>query len=98
MEQDAAVKLAEIDARCKSNSHRIESLERDHESLKSLTTSVAVMAEKIGTVESNVNDIKESVDILKAVPGKKWESIAEKVLWLVIGGIVAAALAQIGLN
>lgn len=98
MEQDTAVKLAELDARSKSNTHRIDALERDQESLKSLTTSVAVMAEKIGTVETNVSDIKQSVDALKAAPGKKWESFAEKVLWLVIGGIIAAALANIGIT
>ena len=35
--------------------------------------------------------------ILEAKPGKRWESIVEKLIWLVVGGVIAAALAQAGI-
>ena len=43
------------------------------------------------------DEIKASVKILEAKPGKRWESSVEKLIWLVVGGVIAAALAQAGI-
>ena len=85
---DNAVKLAEVDQRARSNTRRIEKLEEVQDEIRSLATS---------TVESHVDEIKASVKILEAKPGKRWESIVEKLIWLVVGGVIAAALAQAGI-
>ena len=91
---DNAVKLAEVDQRARSNTRRIEKLEEVQDEIRSLATSTAVMAQRLGEVESHV---KASVKILEAKPGKRWESIVEKLIWLVVGGVIAAALAQAGI-
>ena len=73
---DNAVKLAEVDQRARSNTRRIEKLEEVQDEIRSLATSTAVMAQRLGEVESHVDEIKASVKILEAKPGKRWESIA----------------------
>ena len=55
------------------------------------------MAQRLGEVENHVDEIKASVKTLEAKPGKRWESIVEKLIWLVVGGVIAAALAQAGI-
>ena len=89
---DNAVKLAEVDQRARSNTRRIEKLEEVQDEIRSLATSTA-----LGEVENHVDEIKASVKTLEAKPGKRWESIVEKLIWLVVGGVIAAALAQAGI-
>ena len=94
---DNAVKLAEVEQRARSNTRRIEKLEEVQNEIKALATSTAVMAERLGEVEDHVDEIKASVKTLEAKPGKRWENIVEKLIGLIVGGIVAAALGQTGL-
>lgn len=55
------------------------------------------MAQRLGEVENHVDEIKASVKILEAKPGNRWERFVEKLIWLVVGGVIAAALAQAGI-
>ena len=64
--------VASIEARCKSNTHRIDDLEADNKALHQLATSVEVLATKQETIEANVSEIKDDVKSLKAIPGGKW--------------------------
>lgn len=45
-EYEFAERLAEVEQRSKSNTHRIESVEKSQEALNQIATSVAVMAEQ----------------------------------------------------
>lgn len=75
MDDGIQAKLAEIEARSKSNTHRINDLEEDNRALHTLATSVEVLATKQDTIESTVQEIKTDVKALKAVPGrsgKRW--------------------------
>ena len=73
MDDGIQAQVAAIDARCKSNTHRINDLEADNKALHQLATSVEVLATKQETIESNVNEIKNDVKALKALPGSRWE-------------------------
>ena len=90
--------VASIDARCKSNTHRIDDLEEDNRALHTLATSVEVLATKQETIESNVQEIKTDVKELKAVPGSKWEALVKTILTALSGGLVAYALFRLGLS
>lgn len=94
---DSAVKLAEIDQRARSNTRRIEKLEEVQDEIRSLATSTAVMAQRLGEVENHVDEIKTSVKTLEDKPGNRWEKFVEKLIWLIVGGVIAAALAQAGI-
>lgn len=94
---DNAVKLAEVDQRARSNTRRIEKLEEVQDEIRSLATSTAVMAQRLGEVENHVDEIKTSVKTLEDKPGNRWEKFVEKLIWLIVGGVIAAALTQAGI-
>lgn len=95
--EDLAVKAADVEARCKSNTHRLDSLEKNQTALNELTTSVKVLATKQGNMEADVTEIKTGLKTLTDKPGKRWESIVDKAIWLVAGALIAFVLAQLGL-
>ena len=98
MDDGIQAKIAEIEARSKSNTHRINDLEEDNRALHTLATAVEVLATKQETIEANVSEIKEDVKSLKAIPGGKWEALVKTILTALAGGLVAYALFRLGLS
>ena len=94
---DVQAKIAEIEARSKSNTHRIDDLEADNKALHQLATSVEVLATKQEAIEANVSEIKDDVKSLKAIPGGKWETLVKAVLTAIVGALVGFALAHAGI-
>lgn len=90
--------VAEINARCKSNTHRIDDLEADNKALHQLATSVEVLATKQEAIEENVNEIKADVKSLKALPASRWEGLIKAVVTAIVAGLVGYALAQAGIG
>ena len=97
MEDVIQAKIAEIDARSKSNTHRIDDLEADNKALHQLATSVEVLATKQEAIEANVSEIKDDVKSLKAIPGGKWEALVKAVVTAIVGALVGFALAHAGI-
>lgn len=89
--------VASIEARCKSNTHRIDDLEADNKALHQLATSVEVLATKQETIEANVSEIKDDVKSLKAIPGGKWEALVKAVVTAIVGAMIGFALAHAGI-
>mgnify|MGYP000010139270 FL=1 len=98
MDDGIQAQIASIEARCKSNTHRIDEIEADNKALHQLATSVEVLATKQETIEANVTEIKDDVKSLKALPGSRWEAILKAALTAVIAGLVGFALARMGLG
>ena len=48
-------------------------------------------------MESDVKEIKADVKSLNAKPGKRWDSIVDKVIWAVLAAVIAFILGRIGL-
>lgn len=97
-EQDIAVKLAEVDQRSRSNTHRLEQVEKKLEDNEQLLTNVALIAQKQNTLESDVQEIKTDVKMLTAKPGKRWESVVEKIILAIVAAGVTYLLAYVGLS
>ena len=99
MNQDEmAVKLAEVDARSKSNTHRIDALEKSTEALNKLATAVEVMATRQESMAETLERLDGKVEIMEQKPAKRWEGLAEKALWAVCAAVIAFLLAKIGLQ
>ena len=98
MDDGIQAKIAEIEARSKSNTHRIDDLEADNKALHQLATSVEVLATKQEAIEANVSEIKDDEKSLKAIPGGKWEALVKTILTALAGGLVAYALFRLGLS
>ena len=110
---DLAVRLQEVDSRCKSNEHRlddhdeaIKEMRDDQKALIKLTNSVENMAnsmldvnKKVDVISDKQDKLNEKVTVLENRPAqetkKRWDSIAEKLIWLFVAGIAGFILAQI---
>ena len=95
--EQLALKLQETTDRSVRNEGRIKKLEGEHETLQQLATSVAVMAEQMKTMNSNVNSLACKVEHLEEKPGKRWDAIVDKVIWAALAAVIAFVLGRIGL-
>lgn len=91
------VKVAEIDQRSKSNTHRLDDLEGKYDVLNRLATAVEVLATKQDSMEKSINALTGKVDTLENIPRKRWEGMVEKIIYLIVAGVVGFMLARAGL-
>lgn len=94
---EMAAALAAVEQRAKSNSHRLDALEKQTQAVSELATSVAVMAEKVEITGDKVDGLCTDVQELKAKPGKRWEQIVTTVLAVIVSAVIGYFLARIGL-
>ena len=98
-EDQVTAKLTELEARAKSNSHRLEHIEQEQTSLRELVQAVAVMTETQKRLTEDLGEIKADVQELKTVPVKRWEQVVDKLVFGVLGSgigvIMATVLGQI---
>ena len=97
-EQEVSVRLTENDERLYACAKRLEAVERRQDALDKLVTAVEVLAVRQESVEGNVKEIRNAVQSITEKPGKRWESIVEKIIWSVAGAIIAFVLARIGIG
>lgn len=86
----------EANDRSKSNTHRIDRLEERQDNLDKLVTSVSVMAEKQDRMETDIGEIKTDVRTMAQKPAKRWESVVDKVLMVLVGAIATYAALKLG--
>lgn len=98
MNEDQLKTLVECEQRSKSNTKRIDRLEENYDALNKLTTSVEVMATKMDTMSQSLDQVNARLSEQESKPGKRWEAVVEKVIFLVIGAVVAYIFARIGLS
>lgn len=89
--------LTHIADRSKSNTHRIDDLERRQSELEDLVATVRVLANRLETVESDAREIKQDVKSLKLIPAKRWESVVEKIIMVGVGAIISMVLMKAGI-
>ena len=77
--EEMTERLVEVEQRSKSNTHRLDAVEKNQEALNSIATSVAVMAEQQKNISDKVDTIDAKVDTLEGKPGKRWEELTREV-------------------
>jgi predicted nucleic acid-binding Zn-ribbon protein len=97
MEINIEHRLTEVEARSKSNTHRLEAVEKRQNDLDKLANSVSLLAEREERVESDVKEIKCDVKTLAEKPGKRYDSLVDKVVWAVLAAVIAFFLGRVGL-
>lgn len=97
-ETEIAGRLSAVEQRSKSNSHRLDELKKQTEAVNALATSVAVMAERVEITGNKVDGLCTDVQELKSEPGKRWKSLVEKVIYIVVAAVVGFILSRLGLG
>ena len=81
----------------KSNKRRIDNLEEEQKELRSLTQAVGQMVVEQKNIRNDLTEMKSDVKQIKEKPAKRWDSAIDKILTLIITGVVVYILTQIGL-
>ena len=90
-------RLTAVEERSKSNTHRLEDVERRQDMLDELVGTVKVLAVREESVENDVKESKSDVKSLTQKPAQRWDNLVDKIIMLVAAAIVGALLAKIGL-
>ena len=86
---DLAIKLQETIDRSLRNESRIEKLETDQKALSELALSVQELATNQVNMKDDLTQIKKDVRSLITLPTKRWNSVVDKVITLIVGAFVA---------
>lgn len=89
-------RLTEVEGRSKSNAHRLDEVEKRQDNLDELVSTVKVLAVREENVETDVKEIKNDVKSLTSKPGKRWDSLMDKIIITIAAAIIGFILAQIG--
>lgn len=98
MEQELEHRLCRAEERAKSNSHRLDDVERRQGQLEELVTSVSLIAQRQDTMEKDVSEMKEDVKTLIDKPGQRWESVVEKAIAAAVGALIAYLAVSLGMG
>ena len=96
-EKDIEHRLTEVEERSKSNSHRLDDMEKRQDDLDELVSVVKVLAVREENVENDVKEIKSDVKSLTSKPAKRWDSLVNQLITIVVAAIAGFILAKIGL-
>ena len=88
-------RLTSVEDKAKSNTRRIEDLERRQDNLDELVISVKALAVREDTVEKDVKEIKTEVKELAGKPGKRWEAFWNNALLTAASALIGFILAKI---
>ena len=97
MDLDHERRLTEVEERAKSNSHRIDDVERRQDNLDELVGTVKVLAVRERQVEIDVKEIKSDVKTLASKPAQRWELLVTQVLTLLVAAVIGFVLARLGI-
>lgn len=90
-------RLTEVEERTKSNSHRIDDLEKRQDNLDELVGTVKVLAVREENVETDVKEIKNDVKSLTNKSGQRWDGLVDKIIMTIVAAIVGFFLAKFGM-
>ena len=97
MEVKIEHRLTAVEDRAKSNSLRLDDVEKRQDNLEKLTSTVEVLAVREKNVEADVKEIKTDVKNLSEKPAKRWDNLVDKIIWAVAAALLTYALSKIGL-
>jgi hypothetical protein len=97
-EVEFAQKLAEVDARAKSNTKRLDKVEALTEVVHELATTMKLMAEKQERTAKTVERLDKKLSAIEQEPAKRWKAVVEKIIMTVVAALVGFALAKLGIS
>lgn len=89
-------RLTAVEDRSKSNQYRLGELEKRQDNLDELVGTVKVLAVREEQVENDVKEIKSDVKSLTEIPAKRWESLVEKAILVIVGAVLGFILNHVG--
>lgn len=98
MDLEHEKRLTAVEDRAKSNSRRLDDMEKRQDNLDELVGTVKVLAVREENVENDVKEIKNDVKSLTNKPAQKWDAFVDKVFFTIVGAVVGFILFKLGIG
>ena len=95
MEKEYAERLAKVEQRAASNTHRLDDLEEQTKLMHDMNKNIALIARDTKDTKEDVKGLKYDVEEIKSKPNKLLDSLTDKSLGYIITAILAATMALI---
>lgn len=93
-------RLTEVEARSKSNTHRIDKLERVTEEIHTMSNTMIQLVEEVkhtnetvSSLDQKVDKMDSRVDDMERAPGKEWSNAKRTVFNTVVGAVIGFLIA-----
>ena len=96
MEREFEHRLTEVEDRSKSNTIRLDEVEKRQDNLDKLVGTVGVLADREKRVEDDVKEIKTDVKAIANKSGKRWDNLVNQIITILVAAIAGFILAKIG--
>ena len=87
--------VVEVEQRSKSNTHRLDKLEKRVDEQEKLVTAICNLQKDMEYTKSDVSEIKTNVDTLLNKPAKRWDSVVAAIITALISVLVGAVLGRL---
>lgn len=98
MDKKDVEKITEIDSRSKSNTKRIDNIEKKVDELSDVYVALTKVNDKVDNIDNDVKEIKQDMKDIKDKPGKRMDQIVGYILSAIIGGLIGYVLLKLGLK
>lgn len=99
MDKEEIERLTKVEERSKSNSHRLDKLEPIVDEIHTMSKTMVQLVGEVKHTNDNVIKLDEKldkmdarVDQMESLPGKKWNSMQEKISGTIISALFGAAV------
>lgn len=93
-------RLTEVEARAKSNTHRIDKLEKVTEEIHTMSNTMIQLVEEVkhtnetvSSLDQKVEKMDSRVDDMERAPGKEWSNAKRTVFNTVVGAVIGFLIA-----
>ena len=96
--EELALKVQRVDDRSKSNTHRLDEVEKKLADNDEMLASIARLDQRQKDMDTDVKEIKADVKVLAGKPAKRWESVVDKAILAAVTALVGYIVIKLGLG
>lgn len=97
MTKEELQRLTQVEDRSKSNTKRLDGLDQTVNNIHDLTLAVKEIAVEMKAMREDMNKIDKRVMAIEAKPVKRWENIIDKIIFTILGLVIAFIFSKIGM-
>lgn len=96
--EELALQTVALEGRIEHHEARLNDIEKRQDNLDALAKSVALVAQEQEHIKTDVQKIDANVQTLMDKPGKRWDSLVEKVVVGIVGVLIGYLGFKLGLS
>lgn len=97
-EEEKTILLTRYDGQLQRHEGRIKELEKRQDDLDKMAASVEILARRQTDMDESLREIRRDVGQMARSSGRRWETLVDKAIAAVVGGLVGFLLLQMGLG